>query len=146
VPGLVCPAKIAGVGRAFYGEGMLESARAVAFVPATDLGRARAFYEGIVGLEVLDVSGFACVFRAGGITLRVALVGELSPQPFTVFGWEVRAISETMAGLAARGVRFLRYEGMDQDPAGVWTTPGGDRVAWFCDPDGNVLSLTQFHA
>jgi catechol 2,3-dioxygenase-like lactoylglutathione lyase family enzyme len=124
---------------------MLESARAMAFVPATDLGRARGFYEGILGLEVLDVSGFACVFRVGGATLRVALVGELSPQPFTVFGWEVPAIGETMAALAARGVEFLRFEGMDQDPAGVWITPGGDRIAWFRDPDGNVLSLTQFH-
>jgi catechol 2,3-dioxygenase-like lactoylglutathione lyase family enzyme len=124
---------------------MLESARAIAFVPATDLGRARDFYEGVLGLEVLDVSSFACVFRVGGATLRVAVVGELSPQPFTVFGWAVEAISETMAGLAARGVEFLRYEGMDQDPAGVWVTPGGDRIAWFRDPDGNVLSLTQFH-
>jgi catechol 2,3-dioxygenase-like lactoylglutathione lyase family enzyme len=124
---------------------MLESARAIAFVPATDLGRARDFYEGVLGLEVLDVSGFACVFRVGGATLRVALVDELSPQPFTVFGWAVGAISEAMAGLAARGVEFLRYEGVDQDPTGVWTTPGGDRIAWFRDPDGNVLSLTQFH-
>jgi len=123
---------------------MLESARAMAFVPATDLGQARDFYEGVLGLEVLDISSFACVFRVGGATLRVAQVGELSPQPFTVFGWVVGAISETMAGLAARGVEFLRYEGMDQDPAGVWTTPGGDRIAWFRDPDGNVLSLTQF--
>ena len=133
-------------GGVFYGGFMLESARAIAFVPATDLGRARNFYEGVLGLEVLDVSGFACVFRVGGATLRVALVGTFSPQPFTVFGWAVGGISETMAGLAARGVEFLRYEGMDQDPAGVWTTPGGDRIAWFRDPEGNVLSLTQFHS
>ena len=138
-------AGIMGIGGVFYGKGMLESARAIAFVPATDLGRARDFYEGILGLEVLDVSGFACVLRVGGATLRVALVDELSPQPFTVFGWEVGSISETMAGLAARGVEFLRYEGMDQDPSGVWTTPGGDQIAWFRDPDDNALSLTQFH-
>jgi len=123
---------------------MLESARAVAFLSATDLGRARDFYEGVLGLPVEDVTDFACVFRAAGVTLRVTLVGELSPQPFTVFGWEVGAIHETIAGLAGRGVAFLRYEGMGQDPAGVWTTPGGDQVAWFRDPDGNVLSLTQF--
>jgi len=134
-----------GVSGAPYAGFMLESARAIAFVPATDLGRARDFYEGVLGLEVVDVSGFACVFRVGGATLRVAQVGELAPQPFTVFGWSVGAIGETMAGLAARGVEFLRYEGMDQDPAGVWTTPGGDQIAWFRDPDGNVLSLTQFH-
>jgi catechol 2,3-dioxygenase-like lactoylglutathione lyase family enzyme len=123
---------------------MLESARAVAFVSATDLGRARDFYEGVLGLPAEGVTDFACVFRAAGVRLRVTLVGELSPQPFTVFGWEVGAIHQTIAGLAGRGVEFLRYEGMGQDPAGVWTTPGGDQVAWFRDPDGNVLSLTQF--
>jgi len=132
-------------GGVFYGGWALESARAIAFVPATDLGRSRHFYEGVLGLEVLDVSDFACVFRLGGATLRVALVGELSPQPFTVLGWEVAAISETIAALTARGVAFLRYQGMDQNPAGVWTTPGGDQIAWFRDPEGNVLSLTQFH-
>ena len=127
----------------FYGGGMLESALPVAFVPATDLGRAQDFYEGALGLPVLDVSGFACVFRAGPITLRVTLVGELAPPPFTVFGWEVTAIHDTVAGLAGRGVEVVRYEGMGQDPAGVWTAPGGAQVAWFRDPDGNLLSVTQ---
>ena len=124
---------------------MLESAHAVAFVPATDLARARDFYEGTLGLEVQDVSGFACVFRVGPIKLRVTKVGELAPPPFTVFGWEVAAIHEMVAGLAGRGVEFVRYDGMGQDPAGVWTAPGGAQVAWFRDPDGNVLSLTQLH-
>jgi predicted enzyme related to lactoylglutathione lyase len=122
---------------------MLESALPVAFVPATDLGRARDFYEGALGLPAQDVSSFACVFRVGPITLRVTMVGELAPPPFTVFGWEVAAIHETIASLAGRGVEFVRYEGMDQDAAGVWTAPGGAQVAWFRDPDGNVLSLTQ---
>ena len=122
---------------------MLESALPVAFVPSTDLSRARDFYEGALGLTVQDVSGFACVFLVGPITLRVTLVGELTPPAFTVFGWEVAAIHETIAGLADRGVEFVRYEGMDQDTAGVWTAPGGAQVAWFRDPDGNVLSLTQ---
>ena len=122
---------------------MLESALPVAFLPSTDLDRARGFYEGAVGLPVLHVSSFACVFRVGPIKLRVTKVGELAPPPFTVFGWEVVAIHETIAGLAGRGVEFVRYEGMDQDTAGVWTAPGGAQVAWFRDPDGNVLSLTQ---
>ena len=122
---------------------MLESARPVAFVPSTDLGRARDFYEGALGLPVREVSGFACVFRAGPITLRVAKVDELTPPAFTVFGWEVAAIHETIADLTGHGVEFARYEGMDQDAAGVWTAPGGAQVAWFRDPDGNVLSLTQ---
>jgi catechol 2,3-dioxygenase-like lactoylglutathione lyase family enzyme len=122
---------------------MLESALPVAFVSSTDLGRAREFYEGALGLPVLDESSFACVFRVGPVTLRVTKVGELAPPPFTVFGWEVAAIHETVAGLAGRGVEFVRYDGMEQDPAGVWTAPGGAQVAWFRDPDGNVLSLTQ---
>jgi catechol 2,3-dioxygenase-like lactoylglutathione lyase family enzyme len=122
---------------------MLESAVPVAFVPSTDLDRARNFYGGALGLPVQDVSDFACVFRAGPIALRVTKVGELAPPPFTVFGWEVAAIHETIAGLAGRGVEFVRYEGMDQDAAGVWTAPGGAQVAWFRDPDGSVLSLTQ---
>ena len=79
------------------------------------------------------MSSFACVFRVGPITLRVTLVGELAPPPFTVFGWEVAAIHETIASLAGRGVEFVRYEGMDQDAAGVWTAPGGAQVAWFRD-------------
>ena len=131
------------VGGVFYGGGMLESALPVAFVPSTDLGRAREFYEGALGLPVQDVSSFACVFRVGPITLRVTKVDELTPPPFTVFGWEVAAIHEVIAGLAGHGVDFVRYEGMGQDPAGVWTAPGGAQVAWFRDPDGNVLSLTQ---
>ena len=122
---------------------MLESALPAAFVPSTDLGRAREFYEGALGLPVSDVSDFACVFGVGPITLRVAKVGELAPPPFTVFGWEVAAIHETVAGLAGRDVEFVRFEGMDQDTAGVWTAPGGAQVAWFRDPDGNLLSLTQ---
>ena len=94
-----------------------------------DMERARDFYEGALGLPVQDVSGFACVFRVGPITLRVTLVGEVTPQPFTVFGWEVATIHETIAGLAGHGVEFIRYEGMGQDTAGVWTAPGGAQVA-----------------
>jgi len=122
---------------------MLESALPVAFIPSTDLRRARDFYEGALGLPVLDVSSFACVFLVGPVTLRVTLVGELTPAPFTVFGWEVAAIHDTIAYLADHGVEFARYDGMDQDQAGVWTAPGGAQVAWLRDPDGNVLSLTQ---
>jgi hypothetical protein len=70
-------------------------------------------------------------------------VGELTPQPLTVFGWVVAAIHETIAGLGGHGVEFVRYEGMGQDSACVWSAPGGAQVAWFRDPDGNVLSLTQ---
>ncbi len=106
--------------------------------------RARAFYEGVLGLTVDEVNGFACVLRGGGTMLRVTKVDELTPQPFTVLGWIVADIHGRVGELTARGVEFLRFDGMDQDPAGVWTAPGGGLIGWFHDPDGNTLSLTQF--
>jgi hypothetical protein len=76
--------------------------------------------------------------------LRVTAVPEVPRAGYTVLGWRVADITAAARDLAARGVVFLRYDGMDQDGDGVWTTPGGDKVAWFADPDGNILSLTQF--
>jgi catechol 2,3-dioxygenase-like lactoylglutathione lyase family enzyme len=125
---------------------MLGSASAIAFLPSTDLDRSRRFFADRLGLTVEEVTPFASVFRAGTTMLRITKVDTLQPQPFTVFGWQVPDIRSTVAELTAADVACLRYEGMDQDPAGVWTTPGGDQVAWFHDPDGNTLSLTQFAA
>jgi hypothetical protein len=82
------------------------------------------------------------VLDAGGTTVRVTLVQELQPQPFTILGWLVDDIESTARALADAGIEPLRYDGMEQDPAGVWTAPGGARVLWFNDPDGNTLSLT----
>jgi catechol 2,3-dioxygenase-like lactoylglutathione lyase family enzyme len=124
---------------------MLESSEVVAFVGAADLARARVFYEGTLGLPVVEHNDFACVFDAHGTMLRVTAVGEVSPTGYTVLGWRVPDIEAAVRGLIARGVAFRRYDGMGQDENGVWTTPGGEKVAWFTDPDGNTLSLTQFH-
>ena len=124
---------------------MLESNDVVAFVAAADLTRARAFYEGKLGLPVAEQNDFACVLDANGTMVRVTAVPEVSPAGYTVLGWRVADIGATVAGLTARGVVFRRYDGMDQDEFGIWTTPGGDKVAWFTDPDGNTLSVTQFH-
>jgi catechol 2,3-dioxygenase-like lactoylglutathione lyase family enzyme len=123
---------------------MLGSADAIAFVPSTDLDRSRRFFGETLGLPVVEMSPYACVLRAGPTMLRVTLVGALSPQPFTVFGWAVSDIDGILLALSLAGVAPLRFDGLDQSPDGVWTTPGGDRIAWFPDPDGNVLSLTQF--
>lgn len=123
---------------------MLGSAPIIAFISATDLIRAREFYADTLGLAVAEVSDFACVLRGAGTMLRVTLVDELQPQPFTVLGWQVGDIDVAMAELTGRGVRFERYESVPQDRNGVWTTPDGARIAWFTDPFGNVLSLTQF--
>ena len=108
-----------------------------------DLDRSRAFYEGVLGLSVTSTDGFACVLRGGSTTLRVTRVAELRPQPFTVLGWIVGDVHATLARLRDAGVPALRFDGMAQDASGVWTAPGGAQIAWFHDPDGNTLSLTQ---
>ena len=123
---------------------MLEASDVIAFAASADLRQARAFYEQVLGLRVIEQNDFSCVFDANGTMLRVTAVAEVARPGYTVLGWRVADITATVRGLAERGVVFLRYDGMDQDENGVWTTPGGDKIAWFTDPDGNVLSLTQF--
>jgi predicted enzyme related to lactoylglutathione lyase len=122
----------------------LGSADLIAFVPTKDMGKARPFYEKTLGLPMEGESPVACAFRAGGVLLRVIVVEQLTPFPFTLLGWSVEDIAATVAALTARGVAFDRFEGVQQDELGVWRSPGGARVAWFKDPDGNTLSLTQF--
>lgn len=125
--------------------GILSNNKLVAFAPTIDPARARAFYEGVLGLRLVEESPFALVFDAAGTMLRVNTVRELKPQTFTVLGWDVEAIVPAIELLTAAGVKFLRFPGMnDTDPHGIWTAPSGARIAWFNDPDGNVLSLTQF--
>ena len=124
---------------------MLESCDLVAFVGAADLDLARAFYEGVLGLPVTERTDFACVFDSGGTMLRVTAVPAVAQPGYTVLGWRVPDITAVVRELTGRGVTVLRFDGMAQDEDGIWTTPGGDRVAWFADPDGNTLSLTQFH-
>ena len=123
---------------------MLESSDVIAFASATDLSRARQFYEGALGLRVVEQNDDACVCEAPGTMLRITGVSEVAQPGYTVLGWRVTDITTTMSGLVDAGVCFRRYDGMGQDAAGVWTTPNGDKVAWFGDPDGNNLSLTQF--
>ena len=123
---------------------MLADAAFIGFIPTRDAAAARAFYAGTLGLRVADETPFALVIDAGGTMLRVTPVPGLAARPFTVAGWQVPDIGTAVRDLAGRGVQFTRYDGMAQDDLGIWTTPGGDRVAWFTDPDGNTLSLTAF--
>jgi catechol 2,3-dioxygenase-like lactoylglutathione lyase family enzyme len=123
---------------------MLENAVPIAFLPSSDLDRSRDFFAFTLGLPIEEVTPFACVVRTGSVMLRVTKVDGLRPQPFTVFGWEVADLAQVMATLTVAGVNFLRFDGLQQSPEGVWTTPGGDEIAWFNDPDGNTLSLTRF--
>jgi len=122
---------------------MLESASVVAFVPTTDLGRARDFFGGVLGLPLRSEDGFACVFDAAGTPLRVNLVEQLTPAPYTILGWTVPDAGAAARALTERDVEVLRIDGIGQDEDGVWTAPGGARVVWFHDPDGNTLSVTQ---
>ena len=122
---------------------MLDAADLIAFAATTDLGRARVFYEQVLGLPVTEQTDLACVFDANGTMLRVTAVPEVARAGYTVLGWRVADIVAAARELSARGVTFMRFDGMDQDADGVWTSPGGGRIAWFADPDGNTLSLTQ---
>ena len=119
----------------------------VAFVPTTDPKRARRFFAETLGLKFVSEDPFALVFDAHGTTLRVANVSSVSgyrPAPFTILGWAVPDIDAVVAELTTRGVQFERFAGMEQDEHGVWTSPSRARIAWFKDPDGNILSLTQY--
>jgi len=121
----------------------LDHATLVGFVGVADLERAHAFYGGALGLPLVESSGFANVYDAGGTPLRVTLVGEPSAAGYTVLGWIVSDIAGTIRALEERGVTFERFPGMEQDDDGAWTTPDGSRIAWFRDPDRNILSLQQ---
>jgi catechol 2,3-dioxygenase-like lactoylglutathione lyase family enzyme len=127
-------------------DSILGGSKIIAFVHITDWARARAFYEDVLGLRLVEEEKpFALVFDAHGIMLRLTPGGEHKPAPGTVLGWQVESIERTVKQLTAAGVEFLRYPGLnDKDPLGIWTSPSGARIAWFHDPDKNVLSLTQF--
>ena len=115
----------------------------MAFIATRDGARAREFYEKILGLRVVSDDDYAIAVDANGTVLRIQKVGELTPHAFTALGWEVPDIGPTVDELSERGIQFERFPGMDQDARGIWHSPGGAHVAWFKDPDGNTLSLTQ---
>ncbi|MBM3673563.1 MAG: VOC family protein [Actinobacteria bacterium] len=125
---------------------MLEAFSAVAFVPVSELSRARDFYERVLGLTVVVSDERAVQLDAHGTRIRLTAVPDLEPRPFTVLGWEVVDAEETARALAGAGVETLRFDWFDQDALGVWSAPSGDQVAWFADPDGNVLSITEARA
>lgn len=123
---------------------ILGSAKAVAFVLTTNLERARAFYEHKLGLNYLSQDDFAAVYDLNGATLRLTLLAEHQPSEHSVLGWAVTDIKRTVESLNMLGIAMERYSFLPQDELGIWTSPdGAAQVAFFKDPDGNVLSLTQ---
>ena len=125
---------------------LISTAAVVTFVPINDAGKAIAFYRDLLGLTLVeDQSPFALIFDLDGIMLRATFVGEFKPQVFTILGWDVDDIAASVTELKEAGVTFLRIAGMNDDhPLAIWTAPGGAQIAWFHDPFGNGLSLTQF--
>ena len=122
---------------------MLDTSRLVCFVATADADRARAFYQGKLGLALVQDSGYALVFDAGGTQLRVQRVDAVAPHPYTALGWEVDDLAATVRALVASGVAMTRIPGLPLDVDGIWDTPDGSRVAWLHDPDGNTVSLSQ---
>ena len=122
---------------------MPAKSRLVCFIATADADRARAFYHGKLGLALVEDSGYALVFDANGTQLRVQRVDAVAPHAYTALGWEVDDLAASVRVLAARGVAMVRFPGLALDADGIWDTPDGSRVAWFQDPDGNTLSLSQ---
>jgi len=123
---------------------MLASHKIMAFAPTLDAKKARPFYEDLLGLHVLSQDNFALALDANGIMLRVTNVpSSFKPQPFTILGWQVPDIAAAVSALKQKGVHFESYGLPTQDAEGIWTAPGGAKITWFKDPDGNILSLTQ---
>lgn len=123
---------------------ILGSAKLVAFAATSSPAKALTFYRDTLGLTLVEESPFAFVFDAHGTMLRLTPVQKVAVGQYTVLGWEVNDIEATVKKLASAGVTFNRYPGMDQDTLGIWKSPSHARVAWFKDPDGNTLSVTEF--
>jgi catechol 2,3-dioxygenase-like lactoylglutathione lyase family enzyme len=118
--------------------------KVIAFVATSAPAKARGFYRDTMGLRLLSEDQFALAFDAHGTMLRVTVVKKVAAAEYTVLGWQVPDIVAAAKRLQMAGVRLQRYPGMDQDEEGIWTSPSGARIAWFKDPDGNTLSITQF--
>ena len=122
---------------------MLSAGKMTGFLLTKDYDKARAFFESKLGFTFVSLDQFALVMRAGESRIRIVRMPDFTPLQSTVLGWEVRNIESVVAWLAQRGVEFEKYPFVADKERGIWTAPGGDRVAWFKDPDGNVLSVAQ---
>jgi catechol 2,3-dioxygenase-like lactoylglutathione lyase family enzyme len=124
--------------------GILESSKPAIVICTRDRTRATAFYRDALGLVVAHEDSFAVVFNTSGVALRVSVVPDFTPHEHTILGFTVPDVPSTVKALREKGVNFNTYQHIPQDELGIWTAPGGAiRTAWFKDPDGNVLSVTN---
>lgn len=123
---------------------MLSHCDLIAFGVTSNAERAADFYGGVLGLALVADEPWALVFDAHGTMLRLQKVQTFAPPPFTLLGWKVIDLEAYVRKLSAAGVVLTRYPGFDQDELGIWTAPDGTKIAWFRDPDGNTLSLSEF--
>jgi catechol 2,3-dioxygenase-like lactoylglutathione lyase family enzyme len=122
---------------------MLTGGKLVGFLTTTDYEKARAFYEGKLGFEFVSLDQFALAMRAGKNMIRITKAETFNPAQGTVLGWEVDDVKAVVLWLSSRGVVTEKYGFVPDQELGIWTAPSGDQVAWFKDPDGNVLSISH---
>ncbi len=124
---------------------MLASSKLVGFVPTKDYDQARAFYVDKLGFEFVSLDQFALVVRAGEHKIRITKLPNFTPLQATILGWEVENIEAAATWLRGRGVATEKFPFVQDQQLGIWAAPGGDKIAWFKDPDGNILSISQHH-
>lgn len=117
--------------------------RPVSFIATDNPKATAAFYGDVLGLDHLETTPFALVFKDEDHVLRIQILSDFHPAPYTVYGWQVSDIATEIENLSALGIDFLWFEHLAQDATGIWTTPDGRKVAWFKDPSGNTLSITE---
>jgi catechol 2,3-dioxygenase-like lactoylglutathione lyase family enzyme len=123
---------------------MFGSAKLQVIICTSKIQPAEQFYGGVLGLPLQARSQGALVYDVGGTSVRVSPVPSTRPSEHTVLGFAVPDIASAIAVLQGRGVTFERFPGFSHDQSGVVCAPDGSRVAWFRDPDGNLLSVVQY--
>ena len=123
---------------------MLNDPKITAFLPTINPQLSKQFYKDTLGLQLVSEDQFALEFVGNGMTLRITIVNEFNPHPFTVLGFQIHDIKAQVKSLSDKGVQFVKYDHFDQDEWGIWTAPTEAKIAWFKDPDNNLISLTEY--
>ena len=121
----------------------LLNARLIAHAATTDAYRSISFYNALLGFKVLTNDEYAVAFDCNGTELRLRKVEKVVPWPYTALGWEVKHIERVVEQLTEQGIAFERHSFLEQDALGIWRAPNGTFVAWFRDPDQNLLSVSE---